>query len=164
VKRKILNPLLLLLGLCFGGGVIAADTTGKNSIQVQESADGSIELSNVSSPNDQETVIAAPDPAAPAAADTQAPGQVRAAPEAQAPDQGRAAADAQGAADTQATAADAPKDPRQEYRDRVLQPTDGPTAGNPAVSRRYKMMDRETYRASVVGASPAAPQAPEASK
>jgi hypothetical protein len=152
LKRKILNPLLLLLGLCFGGGVIAADTTGKNSIQVQESADGSIELSNVSSPNDQETVIAAPDPAAPAAADTQAPGQARAAP------------DAQGAADTQATAADAPKDPRQEYRDRVLQPTDGPTAGNPAVSRRYKMMDRETYRASVVGASPTAPQTPEASK
>jgi hypothetical protein len=41
----------------------------------------------------------------------------------------------------------------------MMQGAPGTTAGNPAVSRRYKMMDRETYRTTVLGATPESPPA-----
>ena len=51
------------------------------------------------------------------------------------------------ASDSTAAAADAEKDPRVFYRDKILQDEAGATGASSAVSRRYKMMDRETYRA-----------------
>jgi hypothetical protein len=128
MRRNILNPLLLALGMMFGGGAMSADATGPGGIYASEGADGGVVLSNISSADSQQTVVAAPDPAAAAAA-----------------------------AETQ-------KDPREQYRDNMLQGTEGTTAENPAVSRRYKMMDRETYRATVLGATPQTPTTPAKSQ
>jgi hypothetical protein len=128
MRREIVNPLLLALGMMFGGGAMSADTTGPGGIYASESADGGVVLSNISSAGSQQTVVAAPDPAAAAAA------------------------------------AEAQKDPREQYRDIMLQGTEGTTAENPAVSRRYKMMDRETYRATVLGVTPQASPTPAKSQ
>jgi hypothetical protein len=68
-----------------------------------------------------------------------------------------ASADPAAAVGGQSTTADAPKDPREQYRDSMLQGAEGTTAANPSVSRRYKMMDRETYRATVLGVTPPTP-------
>ncbi len=128
MKWQTVIPLLLALGLTFGGAAIAADTTGKDGIYVNESADGSIELSNISSTDNQKALIAAP-PAT-------------------------AVSDPAAGTDD-ASKADQPKDVREQYRDRMLggANADGTptTASNPAISRRYKMMDKETYRANVLG-------------
>ena len=48
------------------------------------------------------------------------------------------------------------KDPREKYRDDMLSGAPDATAANPAVSRRYKMMDKATYQEKVLnGAAPA---------
>ena len=61
------------------------------------------------------------------------------------------------ASDSTAAAADGEKDPRELYRDKLLQNEAGATGASSAVTRRYKMMDRDTYRANVVGASAETP-------
>lgn len=43
------------------------------------------------------------------------------------------------------------KDAREQYRDIMMQGNQGTTASNPAVSRRYKAMDKATYQATVLG-------------
>jgi hypothetical protein len=58
----------------------------------------------------------------------------------------------------QQAADEPPKDPREQYRDAMLQGAEGTTGANPAVSRRYKMMDRETYNATVRDASAPTPK------
>jgi hypothetical protein len=77
-----------------------------------------------------------------------------------------ASANAQGAmapaeASTANAAAEAPKDPREAYRDAVIKNPEGPLTATTAASRRYKRVDLATYRASMLGT--AAPTAPTAS-
>jgi hypothetical protein len=53
--------------------------------------------------------------------------------------------------------ADAPKDPREQYRDKVMQEPEELHGATSAVSRRYKKVDLSTYRATmqIVPAQPA---------
>ena len=146
MKSQFVSLLLIALGLTFSGGATAADATAKGGIFASEDADGGVVLSNIPSGDNQEAVVAAPDPTPPTAPEP------------------RGAAPLQAATDPQAASADAPKDAREEYRDRLLQREEGKAVENTAVSRRYKMMDRETYRATVLGATPEAPTAPAKSQ
>jgi hypothetical protein len=136
VKFKIFSPLVLLLGLSLSGmaaaaGPVAPAAPGR--VYSSESASGSIELSNISADESQEPVATAP-----AAANTD-----------------NSAAAAPGA---EPVAADEPKDPREQYRDKVLQAPDVATPATTNASRRYKMMDLATYRANVLGNTAPAPQ------
>jgi hypothetical protein len=140
VKRRIISSLLLAMGMTLAAGASAADATGRGSIITEENADGSVVLSNIPSTDNQEAVVAAPDPATTAAGP-------------------RGVTPLQATSDPQSAAADGPKDPREQYRDSMMQGAPGTTAGNPAVARRYKMMDRETYRTTVLGATPESPPA-----
>ncbi len=134
MKRQILKPLVLLIGLAFGGVAMAADAPPVGGVYVTEGANGSVELSNTSTTDNQEPVVAAP------------------APDASAP------------ADAQTAAAEPPKDPREQVRDTVLQreqaaaAATGTTGATSNASRRYKMMDKATYQATVLGTDPQAPQ------
>jgi len=142
VKSQFIGLLLVALGLTFSGGATAADATGKAGIYASENADGGVVLSNIPSSDNQEAVVAAPDPTPAVTAEPRGPAPLQA------------------ATDSQAASADAPKDAREEYRDRLLQREESKAVENTSVSRRYKMMDRETYRTTVLGATPEAPPAP----
>ena len=128
MKRQIVRPLLLLIGLAFGGVAIAADVTPTGGVYATDGANGSVELSNISSGDSQEPVVAAPDPAAAAQAEAQA------------------------------AAAEPPKDPRQQHRDTLLQGEQGAPGATSNASRRYKMMDKATYQGTVLGNTPQAPE------
>jgi hypothetical protein len=61
-----------------------------------------------------------------------------------------------------APAADeAAKDPRELYRDKVLQDGAENTSATSAASRRYRMVDRATYQTNNPGTAPATPAAPK---
>jgi hypothetical protein len=133
--KSFVKPLVVVIGLAFGGAALAAEAKPAGGVYATESANGSVELSNLPTTDSQQPVVAAPDPATvvPApAAPTAAPAQ----------------ADAAGA--------DPQKDPREQYRDNMLksdQAVAGPTSN---ASRRYKMMDKATYQATVLGNQPTA--------
>jgi hypothetical protein len=139
VKRQIVKPLVVLLGLAFGGvagsAALAADAAA--GVYAKEDANGSVELSNIPSSDNQEPVVAAP--AAATAATGSASEPAGAAP-----------------ADGQTGAAEPPKDPRQQLRDTVLQRDQGSSGATSNASRRYKMMDKATYQATVLGNTPTA--------
>jgi hypothetical protein len=126
VTLTMIKPLCISLGLLLSA--TAALAAGTDGVYENTAPDGSVELSNIPATDNQEPLIAAPQPAAATSASANP-------------------------ADTPAI--DQPKDLRQQYRDRMLQGAnaDGSptTAANPAISRRYKMMDRDTYRATVLG-------------
>jgi hypothetical protein len=130
MKRNFRNIFLCSACLILSGAV-QADTAGPCGIATDVSADGSVELSNTANT----TPCDSPVKAAGSAADQTAP-----------------------TADAQSAQADPPKDPREAYHDKMLQGVEGTTAANPSVSRRYKMMDKATYQATVPGAAPQAPQ------
>jgi hypothetical protein len=134
VKRQIVKPLVVLLGLAFGSVALAADAAG--GVYAKEGANGSVELSNIPSTDNQEPVVAAP-----AVATGSATGSATE-PAAAAP------------ADAQTGAAEPPKDPRQQLRDTVLQRDQGTSGATSNASRRYKMMDKATYQATVLGNTP----------
>jgi hypothetical protein len=134
VKVKILSPLVLLLGLCLSGVAVAAGPpapAAPGQVFTNESDSGSIELSNIPADESQEPVATAP--AAANADNSATPG-------------------------AEPVAADVPKDPREQYRDKVMQAPEVPTPATTNASRRYKMMDLATYRATVLGNSAPAPQ------
>jgi hypothetical protein len=123
MKRQ-LAKLLILVGLVFGGVAKAADAPPLGGVYATEGANGSIELSNTSTTDNQVPVVVAP-------------GAAVATP-----------------ADAQAAAADAPKDPREQYRDNILTGEQAPSGPTLSVSRRYKMMDKATYQATIIGTTP----------
>jgi hypothetical protein len=151
MKRSLLNSLLIAAGLALGGAALA-DGTGPCAIATNVRADGTVELSNTGNAAKCDAPPAAPvitpggtqantAGSAPAGRlDTAVGGAPGNAP-AGAPDPSAPSADAQSARAGQA------KDPRESYRDAMLQGLPGTTAANPAVSRRYKMMNKETYQA-----------------
>jgi hypothetical protein len=167
MKWQFVSPLLLSVGLSCAGVARAADPATPVPVQsgggVYETTkpDGSIELTNLPTSEGQEPLIAAP--AASATPDSSgAPAAGGAVPAR------RVAPAANVAAPGQADPAlvDQPKDVREQYRDRMLS---GPgaagapaTASNPAVSRRYKMMDKEAYRAATAAGNTSEQPAPAA--
>jgi hypothetical protein len=144
MKRQIVSSLLLALGLAFAGGAVAADAASTGGVVASENADGSVVLSNV--PLSDTAEATAPDTAAAPAAEPQNAAQPSATAQTQ------PAAEAPAAAETQTAAAEPARNPREQYRDQMLQGTPGTTAENPSISRRYKMMDRATYQTTVLGA------------
>jgi hypothetical protein len=114
--------------VAFGGVVTGADTPPVGGVYVTEGANGSVELSNTSTTDNQVPVVAAPDP-------------VAATP-----------------SDVQAVAADAPKDLREQYRDKMLKSDQAVAGATSNASRRYKMMDKATYQATVLGNQAPAPE------
>jgi hypothetical protein len=126
---QILSPLLVAVGLSWGLSAWAAGAANAPVIVSNEGAGGSIELSNISGTDNQEPVAA--DPKA----------------EAIAPD----------AAPVEPTTAEAPKDPRELHRDKVMQMPEEMPAGTSAASRRYKRVDLATFRASMQNAAAQAP-------
>lgn len=115
-NRAILSPLLIAFGLALSVMSITVGTAHAQAIGGSEAADGSIELGNTSGTGDQ-----------PAAA----------------PENGAAAADADANAD--ANVKPPPKDPREAYRDLVLQQSAEESGPTSAVSRRYKKVDKSAY-------------------
>jgi hypothetical protein len=127
---QTLNSLLVSCGLTLSLAAIPLGSASAQGIVSNESADGSVELSNLS----------APDNPAPVAADATA-GAAAATPPAESAN------------------AEAPKDPREQYRDTVMKVPEGqPLSATSAASRRYKMMDKAAYQANVL--DPAAQTAP----
>lgn len=136
IHKNKLRTLCIALGLSCSLPVLAAGAPSAPSAPVlitNDSASGSIELSNVSAPDAQEPVAAEPvtDTAAAASANPAAPAETTAA----------------------APTAEAPKDPREMHRDKVMQMPEEMPAGTSAASRRYKKVDLATYRATMQGAS-----------
>jgi hypothetical protein len=155
MKRSILNSLLWAAGLTLAAAA-QADGSGPCGIATTVRADGTVELSNTAATARCDTPASTPvsAPATPVGAPVSAPSS----PSSRAPS---SSSDpyAAPAADAQSTQADPPMDPRQQYRDSMLQGAEGTTAANPSVSRRYKMMSKETYQATVLGGAPQGSQA-----
>jgi hypothetical protein len=129
VKRRFVKPLLVAFGVAFSGLAMAADApAGASGVYATEGADGSVELSNLSASGDQQPVVAAP-----ADAGTAAP------------------------ADAQTSGGEPQKDPREQYRDNLIKSEQGTAGATSNASRRYKMMDKATYQATVLGNPPPAP-------
>jgi len=156
-----MNRKLVVLLLCSAGmlsaGAARADGADPCAIDTKVRADGMVELSNIGHSSKCEVApasrAAAPalPPAPPAAPDAPKPLAAQSAPA----NPGVAPSDP-------ATAPPADqKDRRENYRDAVLAGAPGTAVGNPAVSRRYKMMDKATYQDKVLNG--AAPQSDAAS-
>lgn len=110
---------------------------------------GTVELSNTRNVGKCATPAASPAgaksaaaaaPAAPVAPAAPPPQPVAAAPASPAPKDGTP-----------------PKDARERYRDAMVAGAPGTTAANPAVSRRYKMVDKQTYQANMAATPSPAP-------
>jgi hypothetical protein len=145
MKRSILNSLLwaAAAALTFGGAALA-DGPGPCGITTTVRADGTVELSNTGTTVKCDTPVSVPSSArgsTPGTPSHKASGSTS----------GPSAAPA---TDAQSAQADPPTDPRQQYRDAMLQGAEGTTAANPSVSRRYKMMNKETYQATVLDGAP----------
>jgi len=155
----------LVVSLMFSAGLLAAATaraegTDPCAIDAKVGKDGAVELSNIGHTSKCD-VAPAPHGAAPTAASAPAvpPAPVAATSAGTSPvatDTAKAdPAVAPPAESATPPAADA-KDPRSNYRDAMIAGAPGTTGANPAVSRRYKMMDKATYQATVLGGTPPA--------
>jgi hypothetical protein len=128
VKIQILKAFVVAFVLSLGGTVLAAGPAASGAVYANENTDGTVELSNISSTENEEPLVAAPESAAAAAVD---PGAV-----------------------TDATT----KDPREQYRDKVMQAPEVATPATTNASRRYKKVDLATYRATMLGNTAPTPQ------
>lgn len=135
MKRSILNSLLWAGALIFAGAA-RADGPGPCGITTTVRADGTVELSNTGTAVKCDMAVSQPS-STQGGPSSSTPGSTSGPP----------------AADAQSAQADPPTDPRQQYRDAMLQGAEGTTAANPSVSRRYKMMNKESYQATVLGGS-----------
>jgi len=163
MKRQVLHPLLCSAGLLLGGAALAGESA-PCGITTNVRADGTVELSNTGSTArcDAPAPVPAGKPAAAPAGASAAALPADKSPAADAKAAGGAAgqgaaASAGQAADAAPAPADPPKDPRQQYRDAMLEGAPGTTAANPSVSRRYKMMNKDTYQATILGGAPQEP-------
>jgi len=160
MNRKLVCSLLCSAGLLPLGPAFAQNAD-PCAIDTKVRTDGTVELSNIGNTGKCE-VAPAPRSATPNAAPTAMPvvtgdsaspatgadsgadsGADRGA------DRGTSAAAAPAGAPSSPTANQ--KDPRENYRDAMLAGAPGTTAANPAVARRYKMMDKATYQSTVLG-------------
>lgn len=133
VNKQIAHALLVAWGLTLGLALMPAGSANAQAIVSTEAADGSVELSNLSVPDTQPPVAAD----APAEADAAAPA-------------------------AESANAEAPKDPREQYRDKVMkEPESQPAFATTAASRRYKRMDKAAYQANVLDAASQATPAPQ---
>jgi hypothetical protein len=131
---QTLNSLLASCGLTLSLAVMPLGSASAQGIVSNETAGGSVELSN----------LFAPDGQAPIAVDATA--------------EAAAAAPAAESAN-----AEAPKDPREQYRDMVMKVPEGqPMSATSAVSRRYKKMDKAAYQANVLDSAAQTAPAPQA--
>jgi hypothetical protein len=153
MNRSLLHSLLWSAGMTFGATALAQGQ-GDCGVTSSVRADGSVLLSNT------DNVVKCDPPGAKAPAAAPATPSKSPAPVADAPAAPAAAAPAAAASDANASSdgTDQAKDPRAQYRDAMLQAAPGTTGANPSVSRRYKMMDKETYQATVLGGVPPAAQ------
>jgi hypothetical protein len=128
-KMQILSPLLLALGLTGSMSALAAGAANAPVVVSEDAAGGSIELSNISGTENQEPV--APEPKAQSITTDVVPAEQN--------------------------SAEAPKDPRELHRDKVMLMPEEIPAGTTAASRRYKKVDLATYRANMQNAASQAP-------
>jgi len=163
MKRNVLHSLLCSAGLALCGAALAGDPA-LCGITTNVRADGTVELSNTGNAAKCEapapgtaTKPAAPPASPPAAAAPGKPAGTDARPTDTAAVQPVSPSTAPAA---DAAPADPPKDPRQQYRDAMLEGAPGTTAANPSVSRRYKMMSKDAYQATVLGGTLQGPAAP----
>jgi hypothetical protein len=164
---SLCRHVLLVTLVMSSCGADAADPLPAGSISAIEDADGGVVLSNLPST----PAVGLPDAPAEPVADTAAVGPalegVSAGEEgkrtAAATRPARPAGQPADSADpaTQDGTDPAPKDPREAYRDRVMQTRSDEVGApaNPSLSRRYKAMDRAAYRDKVLGLTPAPAEA-----
>ena len=149
-----MNRKLAVSLMCSAGLLCAATAHAEGAdpcaIDTKVRADGTVELSNIGHTTKCE-VAPAPHATTPAAPPAPAAAPASASPVAV--DTGKESV-AAAAADAATTPPADQKDPRENYREAMLAGAPGTTAANPAVSRRYKMMDKATYQATVLGGSP----------
>jgi len=158
MNRTLVVSMMISAGL-LSAALAHAEGSDPCAIDAKVGKDGAVELSNIGHTSKCEV---APGPHGAAAMPTPAPVPVvPPAPAAAAPAAAPVAADAgksesAGAppADPATPAAADAKDPRSNYRDAMIAGAPGTTGANPAVARRYKMMDKATYQATVLGGAP----------
>lgn len=153
MNSKLLQCLLFSVGLMLVA-TAHAELPAPCGISAAEAADGSVKLSNAEDPKcDVPAAVPAAAPAAPASAPDSAASATTDTPVVSTRTSGRAldASAEAPTADPSNAQPDAPKDPRERYRDAMVLGSQSPGAGNPAVSRRYKAMDKATYQAKVLG-------------
>jgi hypothetical protein len=120
-RMNKLMPLLLAWGLALSVLWVSAGPANAQAIVSSEASDGTVELSNTAGSGEQAPL--APQPGAAVAT------EIPAAP----------------------AEAEPAKDPRELYRDLVMQLPEVVPAGTSAASRRYKKVDLATYRALMQG-------------
>jgi hypothetical protein len=120
-RMNKLTPLLLAWGLALSVLWVSAGPANAQAIVSSEASDGTVELSNTAGSGEQAPL---------------------------APESGAAVATEIPAAPAEAEPA---KDPRELYRDLVMQVPEVVPAGTSAASRRYKKVDLATYRALMQG-------------
>lgn len=134
MKQQPYKPYLMALGLTFGLALMPAGAASAQTIVTNESANGSVELSNIPATDNQPPVAA--DATAEAAATTTPAAE--------------------------SSTAEAPKDPREQYRDNMMKEPEGqPTYATTAASRRYKMVDKAAYQANMLEPASQAAPAPQ---
>jgi hypothetical protein len=129
VNAQLLKSWLVACGLTLGVVLVPTAYVNAQGIVSNDAANGSVELSNISATDSPESAAVEPSAATAAATPT-----------------------------AESATAEAPKDPREQYRDQMLKEPEGPTSATSAVSRRYKKMDKATYQATML--DPAAQTAP----
>jgi hypothetical protein len=129
-KTKRLSPWLTTLSLALGLVSVAVGTAHAQPAPATQAAEASVVLGNTAESGD----------AAPVAAEAVA---VDATPS------------AEKAPETKAAEAEPAKDPREVYRDRLLQVPEMVPASTSAASRRYRKMDLSAYRALMQSSAPA---------
>jgi len=142
MNPSIRTPLMCLAAMALSGSALA-DAAAPCGIATNVLANGTVELSNTGTAVKCEPPAGTPSAPANAAA-VSAPTKVAPSANEAAPD-----SSATPVADAQAAQADTSKDPREVYKDAMIQGA-GTPAENPALSRRYKMMDKATYQATVL--------------
>lgn len=135
MKMQTLRSMLVSGGVTLGMALVPLCSAYAQGFTVSQADSASIELGNVLAPDGQEPAVTD----AGVGAATQSADAV--------------------AQNADASAAEAPKDPRELYREKVMKEPEGqPMSATSAVSRRYKKMDKAAYQASML--EPAAPVAP----
>jgi hypothetical protein len=130
VNEQILKSLMATWMVSLSCVVIQPSPANAQTIVSTEASNGSVELGNVSDADAKEPVAAEPTADVASAAPT-----------------------------TEPATAEVPKDPREQYREKVMKEPEGqPLSATSAVSRRYKKMDKATYQATML--EPAAQTAP----
>jgi hypothetical protein len=136
LNKQFFPAMLVTCGLTLGLTLVLVGSARAQAIVSSETSDGSVELSNLSAPDSQPPVSAEAGPEAAGAA----PPVV-----------------------ADSAAAEAPKDPREQYRDMVMKVPEGqPMSATSAVSRRYKKMDKAAYQANVLDSAGQTAPAPQA--